>query len=995
MGNASRNVARWNRARQVEGAIALLLLAAPLLLPAQTQPAAPPAQGQTAAQAQTPTEPGAASVSSAASGRISEAQLVGLPLNGRSYSQLATLQAGVSDSSAASASRGVGGGSLTVAGSRPASSNFLLDGTNVQDTENSAPRSAAGVQLGSDAVFQVQVLSNNYGAEYGRSAGGVLNSITRSGSNEFHGTLFHYFRNSKLDARNFFDQGEPPPFKRNQFGFTLTGPLRRDKTYFMGSFEGLRDRLSKTDVSFFPDAAIREGAVDPRVRPYLNLYPIPNDISLGRGVGRNFDSQFLPSDENFFTVRIDHKLGERDSLFGRYTFDDATSVGEGETFLFSTTEKSRQQYLTLTGTHIFSLQVLDAYRFGFTRPVSAVENAMTIDIPQNLYFVDGSPFFGQIQIPGITTFGPNVTYPRTNILNTFQFSNDVIWQRGAQTWKLGGEAHRYRHEVWSEWNKGAVWSFNSLESFLQAGPVGTGVTVAAPGSSNRRSLRQTLLGFYVQNENKITPRWQLNLGLRYEYATEVEDRLGKNVYMEDPIRGTEVRVGRYASENPSGSFSPRVGLTWSQSSSTVLSGGFGIYYDQFLGHIIAQRKSSAPFHNIAVKPNFNASCSGAEATCTFPDAVAAGAGVPFQVQIMDYHNTVLPMVLRYHFTLQQQLGGGARLQASYVGARGNHLFRRFEMNQFPQPEVRSDGTLFFPPQCPAAGSSETPLPNCRAYAGPVNPAFAAMSVTPTDAQSFYNSLQVSLSKPLGGGNSVQGSYTFSKSVDDNSTGVVGNMGQYAWVRTMERGLSDFHLQHRVSANYFYALPFGEGQRWATSGWLSALAGGWRVGGIVSVRSGAPFTASVRLRYRGYLFEALRPNLAPGASNNPVEGDSAGCGQIAAGTELAAPDLYFDPCAFTAPAPGTPGNLGRNTLNAPGVVNMDLSLQRDFLLDSRRRLQFRMDVFNLPNHTNFNRNIGNSVLVFSGENAGRTSTAGRISQTSTTSRQVQFALRLSF
>jgi hypothetical protein len=172
-------------------------------------------------------------------------------------------------------------------------------------------------------------------------------------------------------------------------------------------------------------------------------------------------------------------------------------------------------------------------------------------------------------------------------------------------------------------------------------------------------------------------------------------------------------------------------------------------------------------------------------------------------------------------------------------------------------------------------------------------------------------------------------------------------------------------------------------------------GGWRLGGIASLRSGAPFTASVRLRYRGYLFEAQRPNLVSGASNNPVDGASAGCGSIAAGRKLAAPDLYFDPCSFSAPAPGTLGNLGRNTLTSPSVFSMDVSLQREFLLDSKRRLQFRADLFNLPNHTNFNKNLGNSVTIFSGENAARTSTAGRISQTVTTSRQIQFALRLSF
>ncbi len=226
---------------------------------------------------------------------INESLLAGLPLNGRSYTQLATLEAGVSDSSAASASRGVGGGNLTVSGSRSFANTFLLDGTNIMDTGNRAPRSAAGVQLGSDAVLQVQVFSTNYGAEYGRGSGGVLNSITRSGSNEFHGTLFEYFRNSKLDARNFFDQdSEPPPFKRNQFGATVTGPIRKGKTYFTASFEELLDRLSQTELDTFVDAEARQGVitnaqgepvrqitVSPAVKPYLAVMPIPRGGARG------------------------------------------------------------------------------------------------------------------------------------------------------------------------------------------------------------------------------------------------------------------------------------------------------------------------------------------------------------------------------------------------------------------------------------------------------------------------------------------------------------------------------------------------------------------------------------------------------------------------------------------------------------------------------------------------------------------------------------------
>ena len=367
---------------------------------------------------------------------IDESLLTGLPLNGRSYTQLVTLDAGVSDSSSASASRGVSGGSLTFSGSRSVSNSFLLDGTNIMDSQNRPPRSAAGVQLGSDSVLQVQIFSANYGAEYGRNNGGVMNSISRSGSNELHGTFFEFFRNSKLDAPNYFDRDvlkpgfrtAAPPFKRNQFGFTLSGPIRKDKTYFMGSFEAMRDRLNETKIDNFVDAEARQGIitdasgqpirsvlVNPRVKPYLALMPIPNSTRVGGGLAQNSSQQFLPTDENFFTVRLDHRLSDRDSLFGRYSFDDASTHQAGDSFAFARGIQSRQQYLTLVGSHIFSPSALGSSRLGYTRPVDFQDSISSIEIPRSLFFVPDAPHFGQIDIPGASAFGPVSFMPSANV----------------------------------------------------------------------------------------------------------------------------------------------------------------------------------------------------------------------------------------------------------------------------------------------------------------------------------------------------------------------------------------------------------------------------------------------------------------------------------------------------------------------------------------------------------------------------------------------------
>jgi hypothetical protein len=971
----------------------LLVLACPLR--GQESGAPPAADGESQAEETANSEQddaGAAeNAARPAGGQISESQLAGLPLNGRSYSQLATLQAGVTDTSAGSASRGVGGGSLTVAGGRSASNNFLMDGVNIMDAENQAPRSAAGVQLGSDAVLQVQVFATTYGAEYGRSSGGVLNSISRSGGGEWHGTFFEYFRNSKLDARNFFDGADAPPFKRNQFGATVSGPLVKERTFVLASFEAMRDRLSSTDVSFFPDAAIRtQPGIDPRVKPYLDLYPLPNDISIGGGIGRNLAPQYLPTDENFFTVRVDQKITERDGIFVRYTFDDATSVGPQDTYLFSTGTESRQQYLTLVGSHIFSPQTVGSYRAAYTRPVSRAVTIENLAVDRALFFQPTAEQFGMIQVPGLNTLGPNTIYPRGDVMNTFQYGFDLITQRGSHSLKTGVELHRYRANVFSDWNKGGIWSFNSLSSFLQAGPVGTSVTIALPGSTNAHAFRQYLFGAYVQDEYRLTRQFSLSLGVRFESATEIKDEFGRAVYLPDTLRDTVPQVGRYYENNPSGaSFSPRLGFSWSPrpGGSTLVSGGVGIFYDQILPYLPNNRKSSTPFHNILVNPN-------AELAAThFPDVVAAAGDVPAQVQVLDYSGMRLPTVYRYTVSLQQELAGGWRGRASYVGARGNHLFRRYETNQFPLPEIGPDGAVFFPPQCGAP--DEPPIPRCRAYAGPINPAFGAMSIITTDAQSFYNALQLSASRAPGRGLSLQASYTWSKSVDDSSTGSETNFGQYALMRTLDRGLSNFDIRHRLVLNYFYSLPWGAGQPWLTSGLLSHIVGGWRVGGIASLRSGTPFSPGLSVTHPDYLFSPSRPNLRPGAGNNPTSGDSLGCGNIAAGGKLGTPEVYFDPCAFEAPPPGTLGSAGRNTMISPRIFNMDLSLQKDFLIDAKRSLQFRAEMFNVLNHTNFNAPSGGGLIVFSGADARYSSRAGRITQTNTTSRQIQFALRLSF
>src|SRR5438309_937135 len=906
---------------------------------------------------------------SAKASLIDQSLLVGMPLNGRSYTQLVTLEAGVSDPSSASASRGVSGANLTFSGSRSSSNSYLLDGTNIMDAQNRVPLSAAGVQLGSDSVLEVQVFSANYGAEYGRGNGGVLNSITRSGSNEFHGTFFEYFRNSKLDARNFFDRDStPPPFKRNQFGFTLSGPVRIGKTYFMGSYEAMRDRLNQTQVDYYPDAQARQGIitdasghtirtvqVNPHVKPYLDLMPLPNSYRVGGGFAQHSSPQFLPTNENFLTLRLDHQLSSGDSMFGRYTFDDANSDQAGDTYAFAIRTKTRRQFLTLVESHVFNPRLLSSVHFGFTRPLDSSDAVSTIDIPRSLYFVADAPHFGQITIPGMSAFGPTNYMPSRNHAKTLQFSGDVLAQKGGHGLKLGLEVHRYDTLIFSSSSKNATWAFNSLDSFLEAGPQGTSLTVALPGSDNTKDYRQTLVGLYGQDEYKVRSNLQLSLGLRYEFTTLPQDRLGRDSFLVDPVRDTQVQVGPLLKSNPSlRNFSPRIGLAWSPEGSrnTMVRADFGIYYDEILAYVFDLLKSGLPFFRAATRTNFDSSR-------TFPDAVLAATevGIPLRAQNLDYQHMASPTVLRYNLTVQRKLSRDSNVQIGYVGARGNHLLRYFEANLFPLPTLRPDGSLFFPPDT-----------------GPVNPAFqGGITLMSSDAQSFYNSLLVSADSRLNRALSFRTSYTYSKSVDDaSSLSFSSGSQQFGLRRTLDRGLSDFDIRHRVTANFFYNLPSARRTSSAFPDAFLQMLRGWRVGGIVGFRTGVPTTAQINVRRPGYLFAATRPNLLPGQSNNPTKGVSAGCKDpitgatvLEAGQKIGGPNLFFDPCVFSVPEAGTIGNLGRNTLIGPSVFNVDVSFQREFKIGNNHPLQFRTEFFNLMNHPTFRTPGVGSVQVFTG------------------------------
>ncbi|MBO0721029.1 MAG: TonB-dependent receptor, partial [Blastocatellia bacterium] len=922
------------------------------------------------------------------SGMVTKEEIRDLPLNGRSFQQLALLQDGVS-AAVAAGNDPIGGRTpkISINGARPEQNNFLLDGTDINNVYNKTPGSVAGVLLGVDAVLEFQVLTNAYSAEFGRSSGGVINAVTRSGTNQYHGSLFEFHRNSALDAKNFFDRADQPipPFKRNQFGGVLGGPIRKDKTFFFAAYETLIERLGITGLTTVPDDNARQGllqasdasgkplfnqdgmplfrkvGLNPAITPYLDLlFPHANGrllktpAGLLTGAGEYLFTTPQPTNEYFAQGRIDHQFTDRDKLWGRYTFDhgDVDRQVPNKPPIAFNKERSRNQYLTLEYLHTFASGMINTTQFGFNRSVQESSNQRTVDIPASMSFVPGESF-GFINISGLVTeMGGDYRLPRLDHLNNFEVSDTAFLTKGAHGLKFGGQLHRIQFNQNSISQLGGVVSFDNLERFLQGRP--TSVDLAVPGLIDPvRGYRQWLFGFFAQDDYKFKRNLTFNLGLRYEFVTvptEVNGKISNLLNNSD----SQITVGDPWHRNPSlKSFAPRLGIAWDPfgDGKTAVRAGFGIFYDQVLEkYYFISGSLNPPFTTRTTITNIQ----------QFPN-VTAGVDltkpVPAQLSTVDF-NLQTPYVMQYNLSIERSLPGNLDLTLAYVGSRGNHEFRIGDANLSPATIINGVKTYE-----PALGRR--------------NPNFSGIFERVTDAQSFYNSAQVSLIKRYTSGLRLQLSYTFSRSIDDASgmnTQDFVNNNQYVldfYDRKIDRGLSAFQIEHNLTFNWTYDLPFGRQAR----GLAGALVKGWQFNNISTIRSGVPFTVRLGFNRSGNLNTTAfaadeRPDIVPGRSDNPI---------------LGGPDRYFDPTAFQLPAPNTRGDLGRNTLIGPGMIDIDASLGKSFALGEKRALQFRAEVFNLANHPNFA--IPNGLVVITNAQGAIPSTAGQITSTVTTSRQI--------
>ncbi|MBI4483625.1 MAG: TonB-dependent receptor [Acidobacteria bacterium] len=902
------------------------------------------------------------------SGLVESQQIRDLPLNGRDFIQLSTLHEGVVSVRTGDSNQSRGFGTkLSIGGARPSQNRFLLDGSDINDTAGATPGSAAGVMLGVDTLREFRVLTNAYSAEFGKSAGGAIIAVTKSGTNEYHGTIFEFLRNDNLDARNFFDRGPAPEFKRNQFGFSFGGPILKEKTFFFGSYEGLRERLGVTRIARVPDVSVRTSAgISPVILPYLNLYPLPNGRAFGGGIAEFLSSASDATDEDFAALRIDHRFSGADSLFGRYSFDDASRNSPNPLQLFTGSQTSRYHYLTIEETHIFSPRLLNTARFAYNTTRTGDVSITLKEIDRSLFFVPSHPQFGGIAVAGLTELSGGAAGFQPRIFNNVNVDTleAVTYDRGSHSLKMGLGVTRYHNNNNAPFRPGGRFQFDSLQDLLQARA--SQLESMVPGVSDTvRRWRQWLVGMYLQDDWKATPHLTFNLGLRYEFITVPEEADGKSANLRNVPFSKESTVGP-PFKNPSlRNFAPRVGVAWAPGDDGTLAirAGVGVFYDQILSQYMILAGSRVPPFWLQANPR----------NPSFPDYIRTVSirDVDPRVDTLPY-DIDQPYRIQYNLSIEKQISRNLAVHTAYVGSRGVHLPRAVADANANVPQGFLDGRLFWP-----------------ATRSRLNPVWSTIRYRPTDGNSFYHSWVAGLTKRFSGGLQFQASYTFGRSVDDSSA--VFNENEFTntipvaniFDRTAERGLSDFHVAHNFVANYLWELPFGRDRKWGhqLSGAPAWFISGWQISGILNLSSGTPFTPVLSFdRARagaGRGGGGQRPDLVSG-SNNPV---------------LGGPDRYFDASGFALPPVGVLGNLGRNTVMGPGLASFDFSLFKNSRVGENKNLQFRAEMFNVFNRANFTIPAEAARQVFSA--TGPIAGAGRITGTLTTSRQIQFGLKFIF
>ena len=926
------------------------------------------------------------------SGLIDERQVKELPLNGRSYDQLLTLNPATVNYTG-QRSGGIGtsnssvGNMFSVSGRRPQDNLFLLNGIEYTGASliNVTPGGTSGELLGVDAVREFNVETDTYGASYGKRDGAQVSIVTSSGTNKLHGSAFEFLRNSVLDARNYFDAGSIPEFQRNQFGGSVGGPIRSDKLFLFGSYEGFRQNWGLSAVTLVPDNQARQGylpnssgveqyvGVNSAVAPLLALWPLQNGPELlanGQlsGIAEAFSHPPQHIREDFGTTRFDDNLGSKDLLFAVYTVDDSAANTPSANPLSLVNESMREQVASVQEQHVFSPSFLNTARLGFSRASYFFTGYTPVPVPG---WVTGKQI-GAIVISGSTASngastisgaGTNVGSNNITSRNLFTVDDHIYWSHGRQQIEAGGWLQRLQSNDLLAQNQFGQASFSTLQTFLQ-GTVATFTVVPSPTELGWRSLEGA--GF-IEDTIKLTPRLELRAGLRSESTAgwnEVQGRAA-NYTIVNGVLQTQPVVGNSALTNNRAKFlpSPRVGFAWDVwgNGKTAVRGGFGLYHG-LLDTLDYRLDQTAPFNTSeSIK-----SIAVSNLSITPGTPPPAGSKVsPSNVQ----PDIATPAVLEWSLRVEQQIAPRTSLTIGYVGSHSYHQILSEDMNE-PGPLYTSTGAPYY-----------------TSGAALANPALANSTSWVSQGVALYNALEVDVRRNFGSGVQFRGNYTYAKNLDDGSawnTSVSGNTPafvEFPLRPKLDWGPAATDVRHAASINASYELPFGPRRRFlkSASAPVNFAVAGWTASAIVNVQSGFPF--SPQLGYNptgnGDTRNPVRPNWNPDFHGNLYPRTAS---------------RYFNPEAFLPPPAGTFGNVSRDALTGPGLSELDLSAAKSSHLTERLGLQFRAEFFNILNHTNF---LTPNEVIYSSATAGISPTAGLVTATSTTSRQIQFGAKLLF
>jgi outer membrane receptor protein involved in Fe transport len=891
---------------------------------------------------------------------IENKQITEMPINGRNFLQLGILVANVNTTASlrSGAEGGARNGPFAVSGQRDRSLSFLVDG--VDNTNSLSNNLSARVSI--DAIQEFKMITNLASAEYGYHAGGSVNIVTKSGTNDFHFSLFEFVRNNKLNSPNHFERlaGKAAShFVNNQFGGMASGPVIKDRTFFLTNYEGQRLRAGFAQFAKVPTEAERSGTfrnpatgqevrvpLDPLSAEIMRRYlPLPNTQN---ELGNYFWTPSVKTRNDFAVFKVDHLMSGDDLLNARYYVSytdplypinpEGIRLGSGNRPTvpgYGLIERTRTQNIAMSYTHNFSAQTINDLRFGYNNYYLDQLPETKID-PSDIGFTGVEAGKGAIQlvVPGISSLG-SVAYPIYSRFGNYHISDSLSFVRGRHALKVGGEVRLLRQSL-SHFEQGQA-SFVFTGAASRISPIADFV-MGIPGSvlffaRNQASpLQQDVAGFFIQDDYQVNRRLVLNLGLRYELATVLSSPTHKltNFSFKRGLftPGLDTDTGLYSGDH--NDFAPRVGFAWSvtEDGRTVLRGGYGIFYDTIVHTIASQlnkQNGSDPLNLISLAPRGPGKLAGMLEPATLVGTIAPSVAYD--------ENLRTPYAQHFNLTLQREFGRTMLLSLGYVGSKGTRLVDMRDINQAIYiPGTDSSGRPLSTSD-PANIMSRRPSQINHLTPYPVG----IVEQLETGASSIYHAFQATLNKRLSRGLSVLGSYTWSKSIDDASDpyGFAGDSGfpQDSNNLRQERALSVFDIRQQFTVGYTYELPFG-GNRWVE---------GWQVNGLATFKSGQPFTPLLTFDPSLTGRNFVRPNYVPGAFINEN-------GQVFLNGDLPLDPVRRIPAAII-PKVGEVGSLGRNTLTGPGYKNVDMSIIKETRFGERLRIQSRFEIFNVFNTTN--------------------------------------------